>query len=182
MLFIFRLCNNAHGNEVWDKTWLGSEEKSIEHYENYESMFRPLVLDIFFLGWGIWLPSDKNIAPVLFDYNWLSAEWCNSLAKSYFFSLFECIFCVCFIWLASDDTRWINAIFLSFQVPLFSLWIHSSFQYLFSPSLLLSLFSTSRRVLLYSFVILIDCINLLSIEFPVHHAEHNVEYYHNPSK
>lgn len=47
MLFILRLCNNAHGNEVWDKTWLGSEEKSIEHYENYESMFRPLVLDIF---------------------------------------------------------------------------------------------------------------------------------------
>lgn len=54
------------------------------------------------------------------------------------------------------------------------------------PFLLLSspvsLFSTSRRVLLYSFVILIDCINLLSIEFPVHHTEHNVEYYHNPSK
>lgn len=74
-----------------------------------------------------------------------------------------------------------------FQVALFSLQIHSSFQYLFSSSLLLSLspslfFSTSRRVLLYSFVILIDCINLLSIEFPVHHAEHNVEYYHNPSK
>lgn len=136
----------------------------------------------FFLGWGIWLPSNKNIAPVLFDYNWLSAEWCNSPAKSYFFFLWVYTLCVFLIWLASDDTRWINAIFLSFQVPLFSLWIHSSFQYLFSPSLLLSLFSTSRRVLLYSFVILIDCINLLSIEFPVHHAEHNVEYYHNPSK
>lgn len=68
----------------------------------------------FFLGWGIWLPSNKNIAPVLFYYNWLSAEWCNSLPKSYF-SSFECAHCVCFVWSALDDTRWINAIFLSFS-------------------------------------------------------------------
>lgn len=145
-------------------------------------MSKPSALDISFLGWGIWLPSNKNIAPVLFYYNWLSAEWCNSLPKSYF-SSFECAHCVCFVWSALDDTRWINAIFLSFSsasilsVDPFKLSI--PFLPLSSP---VSFFSTSRRVLLYSFVILIDCINLLSIEFPVHHAEHNVEYYHNPSK
>lgn len=180
MLFIFSLCNNAHGNEAWDKTWLGTEEKSIEHYENYESMFKPLVLDIFFLA----EVSDYLQTKILLLYCSITTGWVlnDAIHQRRAISFFECTLCVCFIWLASDDTRWINAIFLSFQVPLFSLWIHSSFQYLFSPSLLLSLFSTSRRVLLYSFVILIDCINLLSIEFPVHHAEHNVEYYHNPSK
>lgn len=135
----------------------------------------------FFLCSGIWLPSNKNIAPILSNYNWLSAEWCNWPSKSYFFIL--CVYTLCAFHLVALGRYTLNKChFLSFQVPLFSLWIHSSFQYLFSPSLLLSLFSTSRRVLLYSFVILIDCINLLSIEFPVHHAEHNVEYYHNPSK
>ena len=144
-------------------------------------MYKPLVLATFFLCSGIWLPSNKNIAPILSNYNWLSAEWCNSLSKSYF--SFLCVYTLCVFHLVALGRYTLNKChFLSFQVPLFSLWIHSSFQYLFSPSLLLSLFSTSRRVLLYSFVILIDCINLLSIEFPVHHAEHNVEYYHNPSK
>lgn len=185
---------------MWDKTWLGAEGKSIRHYEDYESMFRPRapggVSFFFSLGWGIWLPSNKNIAPVLFDYNLLSAEWCNSLAKCYFFfspspSLsvhFACVFhlvglgrlalnkCHFFFpptvvssgsFLSADPFK-LSIPFLSFSSPV-SL----------SPSLF---FSTSRRVLLYSFVILIDCINLLSIEFPVHHAEHNVEYYHNPSK
>ena len=169
------------GMECWDKTWLGTEEKSIEHYENYESMFKLLVVGIFSLA----EVSDYLQTKILLLYCSITTGWVLNDAIHYLraiFSFFVCTLCVCFIWLALDDTRWINAIFLSFQVPLFSPWIHSSFQYLFSPSLLLSLFSTSRRVLLYSFVILIDCINLLSIEFPVHHAEHNVEYYHNPSK
>lgn len=48
----------------------------------------------FFLGLGIWLPSNKNIAPVLFNYNWLSAGWCNSLSESYFFFLFVYTLCV----------------------------------------------------------------------------------------
>lgn len=131
MLLIFSPCNNAHGNgalrqnltrnggkvhrTLWE-LWIDVQASSTGH---------------FFLGWGIWLPSNKNIAPVLFNYDWLSAEWCNSLSKSSFF--FVCTLSVCFIWSALDYTRWINAIFLSFQVPLFSLWIHSSFQYLFSP-------------------------------------------------
>lgn len=170
------------GMERWDKTWLGTAEKSIEHYEDYESMLKPTVPGTFSSA----EVSDYLQTKILLLYCSITTGWVLDDAIHYlralFFPFFECTLCVCFIWSALDDTRWINAIFLPFQVPLFFLWIHSSFQYLFSPSLLLSLFSTSRRVLLYSFVILIDCINLLSIEFPVHHAEHNVEYYHNPSK
>ena len=169
------------GTERSDKTWLRTGEKSIEHHEHYESMYKPVVLGTFFFAQVSDYLQTKILLPILFNYNWLSAEWCNSLSKSYFF--FLCVYTLCVFHLVALGRYTLNKChFLSFQVPLFSLWIHSSFQYLFSPSLLLSLFSTSRRVLLYSFVILIDCINLLSIEFPVHHAEHNVEYYHNPSK
>lgn len=135
-----------------------------------------------FFGLGIWLPPNKNIAPVLFNYNWLSAEWCISLSEGFFFFL-----CV--------DTRRVFGVVGLGRYTLnkchFSLISSASFLSVdpfklsipFLPlSSPVSFFSTSRRVLLYSFVILIDCINLLSIEFPVHHAEHNVEYYHNPSK
>lgn len=139
MLLIFSPCNNAHGNGVLRRNL--SQNGGKVHRTLWELWIdvRASSTGHFFLGWGIWLPSNKNIAPVLFNYNWLSAEWCNSPSKSYFFLL--CVYTLCvFHLLALDDTCWINAIFLSFQVPLFSLWIHSSFQYLFSPSFLLSLF------------------------------------------
>lgn len=81
------------GMECWDKTWLITMEMSVEHYEHYESMFKPLVLGTFFLSLSIWLASNKNIAPLLFNYNWLSAKSCNSLSKSYF-SIFVYTLCV----------------------------------------------------------------------------------------
>lgn len=137
----------------------------------------------FFLGWGICLPSNKNIAPVLFHYNRLSAEWSNSLPKSYFFFR---AYTLCEFHLVGPGRYTLNKCHFSVVFKcLFSLCGFIQAFNTFSPPLFscLSLFfSTSRRVLLYSFVILIDCINLLSIEFPVHHAVHNVEYYHNPSK
>lgn len=136
----------------------------------------------YFLGRGIWLPSNKNIATALFCYNRLSAEWSNSPPKSCF-AFWACT--LCGLHAAGPGRSSLNKCHFSVVFKcLFSLCGSiQAFNTFSSPlSLSLSLFSTSRRVLLYSFVILIDCINLLSIEFPVHHAEHNVEYYHNPSK
>lgn len=119
------------GMERSDKTWLGTGEKSIEHYENYESMFKPLVVGTFSLA----EVSDYLQTKILLLYCSITTGWVLNDAIHYLRALFffVCTLSVCFIWSALDDTRWINAIFLSFQVPLFSLWIHSSFQYLFSP-------------------------------------------------
>lgn len=60
--------------------------------------------------WGLWIDaaagpgsassaqdlitSNKNIAPVLFNYNWLSAEWCDSPSKSCFLCLCVSTLCV----------------------------------------------------------------------------------------
>lgn len=46
----------------------------------------------YFLGRGIWLPSNKNIATALFCYNRLSAEWSNSPPKSCF-AFWACTLC-----------------------------------------------------------------------------------------
>ncbi len=127
------------GMECWDATCLRTEEKSIEHYENYESMLKPRVLGTFSLA----EVSDYLQTKILLLYCPITTGWVPNDAIHHLRAIFSCFVCtlsVCFIWLALDDTSWINAIFLSFQVPLFSLWIHSSFQYLFSPSFLLSLF------------------------------------------
>lgn len=81
------------GMECWDKTWLGKEEKSIEHYENYESMLKPRVLGTFFLSWGIWLPSNK----ILLLYCAITTGWVLNDAIHYvraIFSFFVCTLCV----------------------------------------------------------------------------------------
>lgn len=81
------------GIECWDKTWLRTGGK-------VHRTLWALWIDVqassaghVFLGLGILLPSNKNIATVLFNYNWLSAEWCNSLSKSYFIFLCACTLC-----------------------------------------------------------------------------------------
>lgn len=140
------------------QTWLRMREKSVEHHKHYESMFEPLDNS------SLVQVSDYLQTKILLLYYLLSSS-------SMFF------------WYLSADLHFEHMPYFCHFGHLFSPCIYWSFHYLFLPHLFSCLlFSTSRRVLLYSFVILIDCINLLSIEFPVHHAEHNVEYYHNPSK
>ena len=94
MLFIFSPCSNAHGNGVL-------KQNLTQNGKKVHRTLWALWIDVhassnshFFLGLGIWLPSNKNIAPVLFNYHWFSAEWCNSPSKSYFFSLFVYTLCV----------------------------------------------------------------------------------------
>lgn len=93
MLLIFSPCNSTRGNRVLRQNLTRNRGKV--HRTLWE-----LWIDVwasrtghFFLGWGIWLPSNKNIVPALFNYNWLSAEWCNSLSKSNFF--FLCAYTLC---------------------------------------------------------------------------------------
>lgn len=169
--------------ELSKETKLDSQrrEKSIEHYELYESMFKPLVLAVSSLA----QVSDYLQTKILLLYCSITTGQVLNDAIHYlrgiFFFLFVLTLCVSYLvglgWYVLNKCHFSvvsSASFLSAFIQAFNT---------FSPPLFSCLFfSTSRRVLLYSFVILIDCINLLSIEFPVHHAEHNVEYYHNPSK
>lgn len=168
--------------ELSEETKFDSEwkEKSIEHYELYESMFKPLVLAISSLA----QVSDYLQTKILLLFCSITTGQVLNDAihclRAIFFLLFVLTLSVSHLaslgWYVNKCHFSVvsSASFLSTFIQAFNT---------FSPPLFSCLFfSTSRRVLLYSFVILIDCINLLSIEFPVHHAEHNVEYYHNPSK
>lgn len=76
----------------------------MEHYERYESMFKPLALGTFSLAKVSYYPQTK----ILLLYCSITTGRVLKDAIHYLraiFSLFVCTLCVCFIQLALDDTE-----------------------------------------------------------------------------